>query len=674
MKAMRQQKSWVALLALLFIFAACKGESPTAPPPGGGPGPTPTPTGFTLTLTASSANPVVDSVVTITAVVTQNGQPAPDGTAVEFAATGGSFSATETVTSILRTTTNGSATVQLRATVAGLIRVQAAVANLTRTVDVTFRVGDVIEPPPTTAPSITSVSPAIGSPAGGQRVQIIGKNFKEPVRVLFDTGGPLPVEAFVVSRSDTVIEVLTPSVNVGAGQQFISDVIVITQAGTATEARAELEDGFTFRNEQLTPRVSTISPVSGPVTGGTRITIFGDGFQAPVQVLFGAAEARLLAPIEYNQIIVEAPAARDTSGNGSGTVTGPVAITVRNIDSQTATTLDPGFHYVAAIDITSFRPLSGPATGGTDVVIDGIGFVAGADVTIAGIRATVLQVTGTRILARTAALPSACAGASGPIRVTNVVNGDFEEFDEEIFSYVPVIPLITSVTSDVPGQDITVVVRDPGVGALGSADIRFTLNNRTLIPSPDRITTGTGVQPFTVVLPLTGFTFPTEACTTGGGLAGTRNGPLDLPLTFNNLSTGCNATTTVTVLPPTPNPCLSTPQPSVTTPAGGSCATPAVASVTGVGFPTTTTASIVIENGAEAQPLNITSVSISGSNAAEFRISPTSASNIAAGGSANFTLTFDPTTAGVKDAVVTFQTNSTSTPTITVCVQATAAP
>lgn len=674
MKAMRQQKSWMALLALLFLFAACKGESPTAPAPSGGPGPTPTPTGTTLTLTASNASPVVDSVVTITAVVTQNGAPAPNGTAVEFAATGGSFSATEAVTAILRTTINGAATVQLRSTVAGLIRVQAAVGNVIRTVDVTFRVGDVIEPPPNSSPTITSLSPAIGPPTGGQRVQIIGKNFKEPVRVLFDTGGPLPVEAFVVSRSDTVIEVFTPSVDLGAGQQFVSDVIVITQAGTASEQRAELEDAFTFRNEQLTPRVSTVSPVSGPVTGGTRITIFGDGFQAPVQVLFGAAEARIIAPIEFNQIIVESPAARDTSDSGSGTVTGPVPITVRNINSQTSTVLDPGFHYVAAIDITSFRPTSGPATGGTDVTIDGIGFVAGADVTIAGVRATVLGITGTRILARTAALPSACAGASGGIRVTNTVNGDFEEFLEETFTYVPVIPLITSVTSDVPGQDITVVVRDPGIGALGSADIRFSLNNRTLIPSPDRITVGTGSQPFTVVLPLTGFTFPSEACTTGGGLAGTLNGPLELPLTFNNLSTGCNATTTVTILPPTPNPCLSTPQPSVTTPAGGSCATPAVASVTGVGFPSTTTSPIVISNGTEAQPLNITSVAISGSNASEFRISPTSASNIAAGGSAAFTLTFDPTTAGVKDAVVTFQTNSTSTPTLTVCVQATAAP
>src|SRR5688572_22969445 len=172
MKAMRRQKSWMALLALVFIFAACKGESPTAPPPGGGPGPSPTPTGFNLTLTASNANPVVDSIVVITATVTQNGQPAPDGTAVEFVANGGSFSATETVTSILRTTTNGTATVELRSTVAGPIRVQAAVGNVSRTVDVTYRVSPTIPPPTSTAPSITSVSPTIGTPAGGQRVII----------------------------------------------------------------------------------------------------------------------------------------------------------------------------------------------------------------------------------------------------------------------------------------------------------------------------------------------------------------------------------------------------------------------------------------------------------------------------------------------------------------------
>jgi hypothetical protein len=681
MKAMRQQKSWMALFALLFLFASCKGESPTAPPAGGGGGGGTIPSGLSLTLTASNANPVVDSVVTITAVVTLNGQPAPDGTAVEFSATGGSFSSTETVTSILRTTVSGSVSVQLRSTVAGQIRVQAAVGNISRTVDVLYRVSPTIPPPETTAPSITSVSPTLGIPAGGQRISIIGKNFKEPVRVLFNTGAALPVEAFVVSRSDTLIEVLTPSVNLGAGQQLVADVIVISQAGTASEQRAELADSFTFRNEVLTPRATTATPNSGPVTGGTRITIFGDGFQAPVQVLFGSAEARVIT-VEFSQIIVEAPAARDTSPNGSGTVVGPVTLTIRNINSATETTLSAGFRYVAAIDITSFRPLLGPATGGTDVVIDGIGFLAPVDVTIAGVRATVLQVTGTRILARTGSLPSACDGASGSVLVTNVNNGDFEDFTAEPFVYVPVLPLISSVpaTPIVVGTGFSVTVRDPGIGALGAADIRFRVNDRTLIPNPDRITVGSGSQPFSMTLPLTGFTFPTVGCTTVSLLPGVRLGPTEETLTFNNITTGCSASATIVVSPdPLANPCLAPPEGSVTSiaPQSGSCAAPPDMTVAAVAGGGSTNATIQISNRAESQALNITGVSVTGPNDDSFIVTPATATNIGAGGFANFDVEFDPddaSVAGTHTATVTFTTNSPTVPTLTVCLTSTIDP
>lgn len=684
MKAMRQQKSSMALVALLFLFAACKGESPTAPPPGGGSGGGTgggtTPPAVTVTLTASSANPVVDSVVLITATVTQNGAPAPNGTAVEFASTGGTFSSTEIVTSILKTTTNGIATVELRSTVAGLIRVQATVGSVTRTVDVTFKTGSVITPPESTAPAITSITPAIGVPTGGQRVIINGKNFKDPVRVLFDVGGPQPVEAFVISSSPTAIEVFTPSVNLGAGQQLIGDVIVITQAGSATEVRTVAADAFTFRNEQLTPRVSTASPNSGPVTGGTRVTIFGDGFQAPVQVLFGTAEARVIT-VEFAQIIVETPAARDTSDTGSGTVTGPVTITVRNIDSQTATTLPGGFLYKAAMDITSFRPLLGPATGGTDIVIDGIGFLAPVDVLVAGQRATVLQVTGTRILARTAALAAPCTAQTGPIMVINVNNGDREVYgdapDEDTFTYVPVNPLITSVSPNpsVPGGNITVTVRDPGLGALGSSDIRFTVAGRTVIPSPDRIVVGGGTQSFDLTLPLTGFTFGTETCTTGvNGFAGTRLAATEVPVTFVNVSNGCTSVSSVVVNPPAPNTCLAPPEGRVTNPAAG-CAS--AGATTATGSPVTGNNVITITNRDESQPLNITGVAISGTNAGSFTVNPTTASNITAGSSRSFSVTFDPpddAVAGQQNATATFTTNSPTVPTLTVSICGTVTP
>src|SRR5712691_9549574 len=114
MKTMRQNKYLFALLALLLVFAACKGESPTAPAPTtpGGGGTTP-PVGATLTLTVSNASPLVNSRSVITATVTQNNAPVANGTAVEFTVNDpGKFEDTGTNATI-RTTTNGVATASL---------------------------------------------------------------------------------------------------------------------------------------------------------------------------------------------------------------------------------------------------------------------------------------------------------------------------------------------------------------------------------------------------------------------------------------------------------------------------------------------------------------------------------------------------------------------------------
>ena len=683
MKFTNKRNAWVLLLMLVLLLGACKGESPTAPPPSSGnPPPTGTPpvTNVDLQLTASSATPLVDSTVTITANVTQNGQPVPNGTAVEFSTTGGGFNNTN-VQEIVRTTTNGVASVTLSSSTSGAATVRATVGNVTRTVNLTFSTRPPLDPPASTVPTVSSVTPAIGIPGGGQTVRVNGTNFAGPVRVLFDTGAAVPIEGFVVSSSETSIEVITPSVNLGAGQQLLADVIVITRAGTANEQRAEAEDLFTFRNEQLQPRFGTASPNSGPINGGTRVTIFGDGFQSLVQVLFGFAEAKVIN-VDYNQILVEAPAARDTSPTGSGTVTGPVPVTIRNINSQLEVLVPDAFRYVSDLDITSYRPINGPSTGGTTITIDGTGFVAPVDVLVAGVRAQVLEVTGSRIVVRTPALASPCSAQGGPIQVTNVNNGDLEIFgdnaDEPSFTFIAVEPFITAVAGPVggatPGSPIAVTVRDPGVGAFGTADIRFEVAGRQLIPSPNTITQGSGNTSFTVALPTSGFTFPTVACTTPGGLAGTQLGPIDAALVFRNLTTACISGATIPINPPTPNACLTGPRPSVTDPLGGTCANPPTASITGAGNPTTTQDSIVITNAPESQPLTISNVTVTGANATEFSITPTSATNIAAGGNAAFTLNFAPTTAGVKTATVTFTTNSATAPTITVCVQATAAP
>jgi hypothetical protein len=326
MTGFRERKLWVVFFAVLLLFAACKGETPTAPPTGGGttpPGTTPPPTGVSIVLTVSNASPVVDSSVTITATVTDNGQPVPNGTAVEFTTNTGVLSGggTSGGTSIIRTTTNGVATVTLTSATVGTARVTVTVNNASRQTDVSFVARPITPTPPNLTPSITGVSPNIGRPAGGETIRITGTNFRGPVRVLFRFAGQAtPVEASVVAATETTIDVVTPGVNLGVGQQVVADIIVITQSGSATENRAESTGAFTFRSERLTPVLFSITPNSGPVLGSTRVTLIGDGFQEPVQVLFGTAEARVIK-VDFDRILVDTPPASSTPAEGSGTVT-----------------------------------------------------------------------------------------------------------------------------------------------------------------------------------------------------------------------------------------------------------------------------------------------------------------------------------------------------------------
>lgn len=568
MKTMRQQKLLFALLAMVLILGACKGESPTAPPVGGGGTPPPggsTPT-TTLSLTASNAKPVVDSTVTITAQVNINGAPAPNGTAVEFALAGdGGFEGT-TGKTIIKTTTNGVATTTVTSSVAGTNTVTATINNVSKNVAIVFELKPSGGGPIDTTPSIESIVPAIGRPSGGETIRINGKNFKGPVRVLFDTGAPLPVEVFVVQSTETFIDVVSPAVNLGAGQQLVADVIVITESGTVNEHRVEREDGFTFRNEQLTPSISTATPNSGPVTGGTRVQIFGEGFQAPVQVLFGAAEARVIT-VRFDEIVVESPAGRDTSDNGSGTVTGPVPITVRNIASNTSTTMDAGFRYVAALQITAAGPTQGPSTGGTRISIDGIGFLAPVTVTVAGIAAQPIQVSGTKVIAITGAVDiEGCADVVGPIVVSNVVNGDAATGPQ--FTYDVVEPILINVTSTanpvVPGSPITVGVLNPGLFP------RLAIGD-TGVPIAGSTTTGDGLTLFTTAVP-SNIVLDTETCPSGG----TRRIATSFDITFTNVENDCVSTLPdgLTVFPPQIGQFFLTPNPLVLNATGDDPTTP----------------------------------------------------------------------------------------------------
>lgn len=642
------------MIAVVMLFGACKGESPTAPPTGGGtPGGTPPPAGVTLTVTTTNTDPLIDSSVVITATATENGQPVPNGTAVEFETTGGVFDATALLTSVIKTTTNGVATITLSSSAVGTVRVKVTVNNVSRGVDVTFRDRPIITPPPNSAPTISAVTPAIGRPAGGQSIRITGTNFKTPIKVFFDIGQPSSVEAFVVNVSDTTIDALTPPVNIGAGQELVSDVIVITEAGSTREQRVAKTGGFTFRNETLTPRISTATPNSGPVVGGTRVTIIGDGFQAPVQVLFGTAEARVIT-VNFSEIIVETPAARDTAPNGSGAVTGPVNIIVRNINSNTSVTLSNGFSYKNAVQITAVGPTEGLFTGGTRVSIDGTGFVAPVAVVIGGVAAQPVSVSGTRIVALTSGvLISSCADLSGPTSVTNIVNGDTANGPP--FLYRVPKPVIVNVSPSVvtAGNPIAVTVANVSPGA-----VQIKLGTKSVFPTGATLNLD-GTTTYTVSVPTT-FTFPSVAC----GVGGTRLTSIDVDVSYKNLVTTCESTVAeaLTVNPTDPSCVLPPPPDATITPTTPPCVD--IGAVVAAGAVTGTTAFTVTNTG--GLPLIISNVAVVAFANATVTVAPTSVT-LAPQASQTFTVTVDPTAVGGFSGTVRVNSNDPITPAIDFC-------
>src|SRR5258708_2991007 len=551
MKQTKRQSIFLALVALLALFAGCKGESPTAPPPitgttgtGTGSGATPPPGGATIALVASTNPATTGSISTITATVTQNNTPVPNGTAVEFSTTSLNANFTDTTdnpTTLIRTTTAGMAKATVTASTAGPVVVNATVNNVTKSITINFQDAVIPVTPTPTTPTISLISPNFGLPTGNQTVTITGTNFRPTVRVLFDPGsGQAAKEGFVTSVTPTSITVITPAFDLGVSQQLIVSITVIVEAGASTEQRVTKAAAFTYTAPVLTPVFRALSPTCGSIDGGTRIVIIGDAFEAPIQVFFGSAQAQVLS-VTFHEIDVISPTARETNPNGSGTVTGPVDIRILNVNSGKSVSVPAAFRYVNKMQITSVSPTFGSAFGGTNIIIDGIGFTDGAVVDVGDIRASVIKVTGTEVTARTSpiAVPSSRTRPL-PIRVTNIDNGD--SATGGTFSYIGVPALITSVApSSAPNPTVgstlalTVNVQNPGVGLLGTANVVFTVNGLPTVTTPQTITTGTGTQAFTVVMqPVT---LPTVSCTIGG-FPGTQLGQVSLPFSFTNATTG----------------------------------------------------------------------------------------------------------------------------------------
>ncbi|MFD8546855.1 IPT/TIG domain-containing protein [Streptomyces sp. NPDC059649] len=231
------------------------------------------------------------------------------------------------------------------------------------------------------APVVTSVSPSQGPPAGGTSVTLTGSGFTGATLVRF---GPTGTNFVIVS--DTLITAKTPA---GTGT-----VQVTVTAPTGTSTQNVL---FTYTS---VPSLSSLSPPSGPASGGNTVTLNGTNLSGAVAVFFGSSPATILTNTA-TQITVVAPAGPPSS-------VGVTVITAGGISNALSYT------YVAATTpvLSSLSPTSGPTSGGNTVTLNGTNLSGATSVKFGTNPATILTNTGTQITV------SAPAGPPSPVNVT----------------------------------------------------------------------------------------------------------------------------------------------------------------------------------------------------------------------------------------------------------------
>ena len=254
-------------------------------------------------------------------------------------------------------------------------------------------------------PTLTGLSPASGSAAGGNNVVITGTNLSGATAVKFGT----KAATFTVN-SNTQITATAPSGTAGT----TVDVTVTAPGGTTvTSAASKYSYGG--------PTVTLLSPTSGPAAGGTTVIITGTGFTGVTSVYFGSKLANFTVN-SSTQIMAIAP-----SGGAGSTVD----VQVTTYAGTSATSSASKYSYGGPI-VTLLSPNAGPAYGGNTVIISGTGFTGVTSVYFGNKPALAFTVNSVNQI--TAVAPSYPAGTTVDVTVTNA-SGTSGTSSATVYSY-----------------------------------------------------------------------------------------------------------------------------------------------------------------------------------------------------------------------------------------------
>jgi len=408
---------------------------------------------------------------------------------------------------------------------------------------------------------IYGVAPNSGRSSGGEVINILGQGFgsnaAEVSATFTDSGGSVRIgRVLAVAPDGTQIQVETPRFStLPLATDHPQDVSVTTPEGSA-----RIEDGFLVLADDPQPTINSISPTSGPLDGDTLVTIFGNGFQAPMQVFFGN-----LTALDVNVFNDTTPADNDritcvTPDYSQQEEVPPVTVdvVVTNMTSGKTNTLGGAFTYGDPLWISGNSPTEGGL--GDLVIIYGSGFEDPLQVFLGDAPMEVVSVSGTELVVRIPDdLATECSGASGSFKVVLLESN--QEATGGNFTIRGNMPTVLSVSPIIfqedelgtPEADIIItglafadeVLVQVGTYTMPSSQV--TVNSDTSIDADDLPEAG-----------VLGIVFATTPCTTGGGLPGAQSSATALSVGVTNFPGACTDTLAgAIVVEPTASTCTA---------------------------------------------------------------------------------------------------------------------
>jgi hypothetical protein len=186
-------------------------------------------------------------------------------------------------------------------------------------------------------PAVSSVSPASGSVSGGTPIRVIGTGFVAGATVEIGQGSGVGSTAIPASEVEVVSSTEITAKTGGGAKAGTFNLFVIDSGGTSV---GNTGDDFTYKSSP--PTVSSVSPSSGSVSGGTPIKITGTNFVAGATVEIAQGSGAGPTAIPASNVVVVSPT-EITATTGGPAKAGTFNLFV--IDSGATSPGNPGYDY-----------------------------------------------------------------------------------------------------------------------------------------------------------------------------------------------------------------------------------------------------------------------------------------------------------------------------------------